>query len=227
VLPPGAFAEVVVDGLRLREAPGTSASVLQTLARGAVVYLTGPPFSRSANGFDWRQVVWARDYAGWPMLPPDSLTGWVATGTDATSYLALADVDCPDGPPDLATLTGMTPWARLSCFGNRELTVEGAVVTGFGGVTHGTYEPAWLASPMGFSGAIIARTGLSYHQPPDAERPNVVEGQRLRVTGHFDDPASQSCRMTTGADLQPEPDALAVLDCRQRFVAVAFEVVGE
>lgn len=228
VLPPGAFAEVVVDGVRLREAPGTAASVLETLSRGQVVYLTGPPFSRAADGLEWRHVLWGRDYTGWPIPSPDSVTGWLASGADSTDYLALVDVDCPDGPPDLATLTGMTPWAWLSCFGNRELTVEGTVISGFGGYDPGTYEPGWLASPMGFTGAISdGRTGFFYYQPPDAERPNVADGQRLRITGHFDDAAAESCRMMTGTELHPEPEELAVLSCRERFVETAFEVLGE
>jgi hypothetical protein len=115
----------------------------------------------------------------------------------------------------------------VHCFGDRELTVEGSVVTGFGGVEPGTFEPEWLAHPHAAAGAISnGRQGFFFHQPPDAEREQLAEGQRVRVTGHFDDPAAATCAMATGVEGTPEPDAIAVLYCRERFVASAVEVIA-
>ena len=44
------------------------------------------------------------------------------------------------------------------------------------------------------------------------------QGVAVRVTGHYDDPAAQTCALT-GAGLENFPPDLIVLMCRSSFVA--------
>jgi hypothetical protein len=63
---PGAVVVVTTDGLRLREAPSTSAPVLATLAAGQQLQIVGP--SVEGDGYTW-----------WPVLDPNTgLQGYVA-----------------------------------------------------------------------------------------------------------------------------------------------------
>lgn len=220
-LPPGSEARVSVDaGLRLREEPGTESAIVATLPEGTLVRVTGPPWQREADGFAWRWVIAGSD-------PEDVRAGWVATVGPGT-FLTLEPVDCPPATVDLQAVIGMTDFARLVCLGGEELMLEGAAVSGFGGFTAGTFEPAWLAHPFGFSGAITAADCcFFYHRPPGSEPISVADGDRIRLTGHFDDPAASGCRVATGDPPIPEPDELAVAYCRERFVATSVELLGD
>lgn len=221
-LPPGGEARVTVDvGLRLRAEPGTESAIVATLAKGTLVRMAGPPWQRSAaDGFVWRWVIVESN-------PQDSQAGWVATVGPGT-FLTVEPLDCPTGAVDLQTVISMSELARLTCLRGQELTLEGTIVTGFGGFVFGNFEPGWLAHPFGFDGAISAADCcFFYHQPPGSERTTGVDGDRLRVTGHFDDPAAQNCHIATGDPPVPEPDELAVVYCRERFVATSVEVVGD
>jgi len=208
-------------GLRLREEPSVESTIVATLPKGTVVQMTGPPWEReTADGFVWRAVIVGS-------TPEDALAGWVATVGPGT-FLTLEPAECPAGPVDLQAVMGMTPFARLSCLGDDELELEGTVVTGFGGFAPGTFEPAWLAAPFGFAGA-IGGTGsccFFYHQPPGAEPVTAIDGDRLRLTGHFSDPAADGCRIATGEPPIPERDELARVHCREQFVATSVERVG-
>jgi len=218
LLPPGSEARVVVDAVQVRQEPGTTAPVDATLRRDAVVYLAGPPFARQADGFDWRWII-----AGEPRG-----AGWMAIGDGTSAYLATVEVACPEHEADLATVIAMTEWARLSCFGGRELVLDGTVISGFGGYILGTFEPAWLAHPFAFSGAISAGEGyMFYHAAPGTEFGSGSDGQRLRITGHFDDPAAATCRISTGDPEVADPDELAILHCREKFVATSVELIED
>lgn len=221
-LPPGSDARVTVDGgLRLRAEPGTGSAILATLAKGTLVEIFGPPWQRDAgDAFEWQRVL--------VQSADEHQVGWVAT-IDPGTFLALEPIDCPTGPIELDIVLRMRDLARLTCLGGQELTLEGTVVTGFGGMILGTFEPGWLAGPFGFSGAIAAAGGACcffYHQPPGSEPIFPLDGDRLRLTGHFDDPAATTCRIATGDPPIPEPDELAVVYCRERFVATSVEIVG-
>jgi hypothetical protein len=78
------------------------------------------------------------------------------------------------------------------------------------------------------SGAISAGdTYMFYHQPPGSPLTSGTDGQPIRITGHFDDPAASSCRMAPGDPPVPEPDELAIIYCRERFVATSVELLGQ
>jgi hypothetical protein len=115
----------------------------------------------------------------------------------------------------------------LACFGDRELTLEGA--RGECGYTVlGYLFPFWLNHAWGelmpfdvptdaFS---LGRTTLHIHQ--DTAVPLVSEDTRapVRVVGHFDDPVAQTCVEESTPELgEPTPKELVVLLCRAKFVA--------
>ena len=230
MLPPGAEARVVVDSLQLRDEPGANAPIAATMPRDAIVYLAGPPFQRSVDGIEWRYVRYASGYAEWPVIPDavmDMQSGWAATRDAEDRYLASEPIDCPPEPPDAATLTTMTDWAHVSCFGDHDLMVEGTVVTGFGGMTPGVFEPAWLAHPFALGGAISTPSGPFFYTLEGGGSAGYADGQRLRITGHYDDPAAATCTIASGEPPVPEPDSLAVAYCRAKFVATAIEVLED
>ena len=190
VLPPGSFAVVTGDGLRLRETPTLDGRVVTTLRAGDRVSV-GIGRWTSSDGTEWYEVVAGED------------GGWAAAGTGDERFLALETPTCPTGGPDLADITALSAWERLACFGDRSLTVEGTFgCSGCGGTSGGSWEPRWLANisfallsvgfgpgPEGGNGGAIV---LRFSPESQLEYPSVA-GSILRVTGHFNDAAATDC----------------------------------
>jgi hypothetical protein len=234
ILPPFSVTAVAVDALRIREQPRLSAPMVATAGKGELVYLNSYGGRVAADGLDWYPVGFAAGYRAWPKSPPgSSLNGWAAVGSGDQSYLELVAPRCPAGGPDLAALLGMGAWERLACFGDRPLTVEGTYgCGGCGGTTGGDFAPQWLAFPgIGFmlrvdwqdtSGVVQLRVA------PDLGITYPADGSIVRVTGHFNDPASATCTMTrfNGDQGGPVDPASAHLYCREQFVLDAFEIIG-
>lgn len=180
------------------------------------------------------------DGARWYSLASEErgMAGYVELDPTAGT-VELEPVSCPTGAVDLATMVEMTPWGRLSCFGDRKLTLEGREMVGFGGHRTGSYEPEWLngflgefALDGGDGGGFFVRVEPG---TVDTARPPATDevGALLRVTGHFNHPASTECR-STGISIG-EPDGLtadmediaAELECREQFVVTALEIVDD
>lgn len=223
-LPPASIVVVVVDVLQLRGGPGLSAAVVGTAPRGTHFYLLhvfGPVL---ADGLDWYRLTTAGD----SVL-------WAAAGSGADRYLEVVPPECPAGEPDLATLVSMlNDWDRLSCFGDRSLTVEGTYgCPGMcGPMIAGDFQPTWLTFPFSDHQLMLDYPSspeyLEMRVPPEALPDVPVEGSIVRVTGHFNDPASTSCSMSIfddGQAIEVDPRT-AELYCRERFVVDAFEVIG-
>jgi hypothetical protein len=221
VLAPGSQAVVLVDSLQLREEPGLATPVRTTMPAGDVVYLIGPPFAVSADGYTWRHVAYASGYQGWPVNPGATwFSGWAAASGPDGSLLGAMPVSCPDAPITVEKLIRLPEWDRARCFGGRELTFRARVVTGFGGYIQGTFEPSWLAHPMGFGGALGSSEGyLLYRQRSPGTA--YVDGELLEVTGHFNDPAAQRCSVAVGDPPVPEPEDLAVAYCQGLLVVTS------
>ena len=90
---------VVFDGpLNMRNAAGTGATILETLATGATATISGGP--TAANGYDWYQL----DLGGWvagdflAMATPGPGTGDFAIGDDIVVF---------DGPVNLRNAAGL------------------------------------------------------------------------------------------------------------------------
>jgi hypothetical protein len=129
----------------------------------------------------------------------------------------------------------------VACYGDAPITVDAEVV-GVGAIDCAPMVPAWMAcgawvalQPIavqsGRTGFILARTsgppGLpqlfaAIHPETDLEWSDIM-GRSLRVTGHYDDPAAETCRQTAPIFDQvtlPPPDTSS---CRNLFVLTAFE----
>lgn len=242
ILPIGSTVVVTADQLRMRQAPATTAPIVTSANAGEELFLVtnasalGPV---PTGGFVWYLALYQPGYHDWPVQPPGDppLSGWVAAGSETESFLALAPATCPIGEVDIATLYALTPWERLACIGDRQITVEGTYGCGeCGGEAVGTFTPEWLAHPIDFD---VLR-------PPFAQPTSVVEnlvlrippelpqvapdqaGSVLRVTGHFNDARSVDCVVAPGEPGQERVanDLAAEWYCREQFVVDAWEVIG-
>lgn len=239
VLPPGAYVRVLVESLRVREGPTIGASEVLVLPRGAVVLLGYSAFHPGfgpveADGFTWYPVTVFEDNQ--PAVPgtfpnDESVLGWAAVDDGTDAFVELVAPRCAEGDPDLALLESLGEWERLACYGNRSLTIDGVLgCGGCGGLFPGIFEPEWLASPMNYDLLSVDPADhlgpfLTYWSPDGPERPDA--GSIVRITGHFDDPAADGCRVAPG---DPEPRDLdpvvGELYCRSHFVVESVEVLG-
>jgi hypothetical protein len=127
---------------------------------------------------------------------------------------------CVDPPLDLELVIRADP---VACFGNASLTVDGEVIAGVADcpVTV-TVEPVWLFCPQTLLGLIGETRKLGVPQLPLAVDPTsgvslAGPNPNVRVTGHFDDPAAQTCQ-ATDAPSGAAPEPRNVERCRATFV---------
>lgn len=240
----GSWVETAVDGLRVRQEPGTGATSLATLALGTQATIYDGPVE--ADGYPWYAVAW-------PGLPSVSgceencwAFGWAAaSNTDGTPWLVATEPACPGAVSTVATLAAMTPGERLACFGSDELAVAGYLAPqteGRGCEPGYDHEPVWLGPcPIGFLQAtetefetegpempanVHVQLGACDFGGRSPESCPFVPyiGQWVEVTGHFDDEASSACTVEPVAESAAfMTDAYAVYLCRERFVITAIE----
>ena len=238
----------MVRGLRVRAghpgAPGYD-DILYSLSAGDLVLIgTGPwsyfPPEASPDGRGWYEVQVGG--ASINSMADGGIHGWVAEGDGGLEWLAAEPVTCL-GPATLALLLAppgqedrWTPsWERLACQGSQQLELEGvAEALCFEGIESPyTFDPFFLASPNMCAGIVVDdidadgnhsslaldlryRDGVAW--PP--------RGDLLRVSGHFDDPASLTCTATASfGPSQVDPEFL-ILFCRERFAVDEFAVIG-
>lgn len=130
----------------------------------------------------------------------------------------------------LELLVAVDPPRRLECFGNTDITFEGfrTEVFGAGGCPGDQIAGEDWLRPCVEEGILIAPAlgradGLLVHLHPDSglTLDTIPTGIQLTVTGHFDDPAAQDCRLLVdGAEVI---DAGFVEACRTEFVATTIE----
>lgn len=127
---------------------------------------------------------------------------------------------CVEPPLDLALLIRADP---VACFGNASLTVDGEVIAGVADcpVTV-TVEPVWLYCPQTLLGLIGETRKLGVPQLALAVDPTSGvslpgPNTNVRITGHFDDPAAQTCQ-ATDAPSGEAPEPRNVERCRATFV---------
>jgi hypothetical protein len=127
--------------------------------------------------------------------------------------------------PDIETLADLIGpgGSPVDCYGNALLTFDGEIIAGVADCP-GAGEPLWLSCPQTFlrlvgetrkigapmmSVAVDPASGVSLGDP----------NTNVRVTGHFDDPAAQTCQLTEPSPGQSlDPVALSIEPCRQHFV---------
>ena len=132
-------------------------------------------------------------------------------------------VVCVNPPADISDLINQTD--KVACYGNAPLTIDASRV-GFGAFYCGpTVEPTWLScqdagSLMPAGSSVFAATFLFVAIDP-ASGVSLAEyfDTNVRVTGHFDDPAAQTCReIGSMPGESPRPAAEVIESCRTIFV---------
>jgi hypothetical protein len=195
--------------------PTMNSRALPILAVAVALALTGCAVYRSTSG-------------GGPPV--------VAASTPIPS--ATPPPNCVNPPTDITTLIEQTD--PLPCYGNADLAVD-ALVTGGAFDCPGGLEPAWLGcsgyvllNPLPATSGnpeflLVARaTGPSMTAVlrPDIEplRSHAM-GTVVHLTGHYDDPAAQSCRYTSWPDANPPSADEVIHTCRSTFVITAMELL--
>jgi hypothetical protein len=236
ILPPDSVAVVLVDRLRVREAPTSDAKVLLALDPGDQVLVIGNPNWLGpvrADDYDWYPIVYPLDY-----VPGTETIGWIAAGSGETPFVETVPPTCRG--TDLMAVARLTGYGRLACFGDTDLIFEGTYGCGeCGGLAPGIFEPAWLAHPFGghiFQAAVLVGPDgawslpgrMAFRMDPAVGIPRPIEGSTIRIAGQFDHPASASCSISAGPpgeEVSADPRA-AVLYCREQFVVRSLEVTG-
>jgi hypothetical protein len=248
VFPPGGVVRVTADALRVRDDPLLRSDELMVLHRGDLL-VVGPTYGfgafgpATADGYVWVPVgVLGLDELPEPGGAPMEFVerGYVAVGDGDSEWLELLDARCTDDEPTLQHLSSLTEWERLACYGDRQITFEGVLgCPGCGGLLPARFTPEWLASPS-YNDPISVEPQevigpMDLHWAPDGpERPNTGGvAPILRVTGHFDDPAADSCSIVfmsgpaSGLEESEVDPSVSKLYCRTNFVVDSYEVIGE
>jgi hypothetical protein len=230
VVPNLGIAAVVTDAVNLRSQPNESASVIAEMGSDWRLFVIGEP--TETGDMRWYR---AAALANATCPEPCELIGYVATPVEAGDpWIEEVGVDCPVSPMTLDDLAPLQPLERLHCYGRNEIVVTGTVADPTGGYEGPlAYSPEWLAHPIAIpflstpAGAV-----LGWHPHPDAGLEPPEAGDVVRVTGHFEDPAATSCRVSVDPAFETEPPpelpdpALVVLTCRATFAWTDYEVVG-
>lgn len=127
--------------------------------------------------------------------------------------------------PDIETLTELIgPGGNpVACYGDTPLTFDGEIIAGVADCP-GAGEPLWLSCPQTFLRLVgetrkIGAPMLTVAVDPASGVSLGDPNTSVRVTGHFDDPAAQTCQLTEPSPGQSlEPVALSIEPCRQTFV---------
>jgi hypothetical protein len=245
-IPIDSIATAVTNDLRVRSRPEVSdASTLLTplLQKGRRVFVVDGPVAGS--GYDWYQVRplpgpdTTSDLGGYD-LDEDVPFGWVAQASkEGEPWLAGGSFACPPPPTaDGVGFFGTLELEGLSCLGDTPVTVRGVLLARDGGCPPGDppIEPAWLNNSTCevalFSIGSLAEVdvaGFDVALGPSVELPSVgnsadsPDTYDAEITGHFDDPAAQTCRRASsgnGVDAAMTADEI-VLNCRATFVVTA------
>ena len=227
ILPPDSIAVVMVDGLRVRDAPSLAGGIVASFPAGTRVAVPGNPSSLgplTADGYDWYLVVHREVEDD----PATETLGYAAAGDPAAPFLATLKPRC-----DRAAHITLTGYERLACLGGGQVTIEGTYGCGeCGGLAPGTFVPEWLAHPIfpplpvltAKPGTGIGR--IDIHFPPEAGLAYPDEGSIIRLVGHFDDPAATTCEIAAGEPEVPADPRAAVMYCRERLVVDSYQVIG-
>ncbi len=218
-----AIAQLLTDTAVLRANPNATAAVLAELRAGQRLFIIGEP--EETDGLRWYRVG-TLDATGCDETCGQ--IGWVSTPVaEDDPAIEEIDVACPSSPMSAEELAAVPPLEALHCYGRSELAITG-VVAYRDGDDEGPirFSPAWLADPRT---PAVLQGGIGFHPVPDESLEVPEEGARLRVRGHFEDPAATTCRTSASPDAEgdvvlPQP-ARVVLDCRATFVWTDYEVL--
>jgi hypothetical protein len=232
----GSIATVVTDGLRVRSLPGTGADskkLVPLLNHGTNLFVVAGPVV--ASGLDWYQVQTLRPSG----RLIDAPFGWVAAGKDGETWVSGGIFACPALPTDYARWHAMDPYLVVACHGRAPITF--AATLGRPEATCGvdpgwTIKPLWLGNTCASPEFLIADTSrgdaiFDAVLAPTIDVTGLDPGTEpadwiaVRVTGHYDDEASATCRIVApSADARPDiGPAQAILACRTKFVITSIK----
>lgn len=180
-------------------------------------------------------------------LPTSSPKPTPTTPADRTP-----SADCINPPVDVLTLNYQSD--PVACYGGASVTVDAYLVGGFGAIDGPctAIEPAWFncaswveLDPVRAPAALTMSNLLVACSPACGDpvaflfaaidpAAGIVIGEfdatNVRVTGHFDDPAAQTCNIPKGLigwDWEtPPPASYAIESCRRIFVVTRIVPLG-
>ncbi|MGI8659407.1 MAG: hypothetical protein ACR2K4_11685 [Candidatus Limnocylindria bacterium] len=193
------------------------------LRRGELVWIV----DRIEEGGDaWLLVAAAQDFDEFAMP-----FGWLPERQTSEPTLANADLECPRPPLSVAQAEHLGRFGGLACYGDTTVELIGFTPLGCGaGGSPRTGTPEWLNGTWSVLGI-----GDAEPQPPDFEVGLAIYARAApagavhggcgpagwyRFLGHFDDPASVTCRTETsdGAGVVRLDPRLSQLLCRASLV---------
>lgn len=169
---------------------------------------TGRAFWRSTDGLSWTPV-------SEPLVPPSP---------------AVPQGECPPQPTTVAALMAIGEIKAAACYGSQPLTLRGysSDCGGCGGVFGAHGVPEWMTWPFApwYLGEPPGDESQGRHigawLSPSAHLAPPPAGTPVIVTGHYSDPASDSCRLIPDllpSDLLPAADSIA--RCQRSFVVTS------
>ena len=159
------------------------------------------------------------------------LTAQQSASAMPTSMASLSPaIGCLEAPPDLESLIAFQDGTRddaVDCFGSAPLTFDASWRGGGVADCPMAPEPAWLAcsafslGPVGNTAKVGVPTLYVAVDPSTSPLPEVAAD--VRITGHFDDAAAQTCHETVlgGQAESLAPAADTIEHCRGVFVVTS------
>lgn len=223
---------MVTADLVVRSAPGVSAAsemYPERLNEPTLLFVVEGPVR--ADGYDWYLVQpFSRDRCV-DVCPPGPPFGWVAqAGKDGEEWIAPASLDCPE--PDVGDIGWLSPAARLACFGNETLALEGIFGDCYAAETPVAFQQTRCEiRPTDYVQETFT-SFLTMIPAAGVEFPWDRPGVRIRATGHFDDPTASDCEWGERSNEDfglppgnPPPAEWVILNCRQEFVVTDIAVM--
>ena len=162
-------------------------------------------------------------------------TGDISSSPSASNAASQSSSALPAGcvtPPvdfaDLVEIQRSEVVDPVACYGTAPLTFDAQWLNPGIADCPTAPEPAWLAC-SGYTLRAVGETGkVGVPELFVAIDPSITAfpgaGSTVRVTGHFDDPAAQTCHDTFALpDASPEPIEALVARCQRQLVITALE----
>lgn len=240
----GSVVVPVVEGVTLREDPGTGGARIGILSAGSQnIVVEGPV---EADGFAWYRLaaIGLPPASGCitpvetnPLSCPDWY-GWAAAGNpvDGSAWFVPTETDCPDPDAETNAFLSLPLRLPLVCYGAEEITFTAFYPelpddAGLGGAcadpsvgwlycANITYDVVWPSETYTGAAAQLYVDPTGGVDLPD-------RGQWLRITGAYDHPDSAECARANreGIGLYADDDH-AALACRTHLVVSEVEVTS-
>ena len=160
---------------------------------------------------------------------PDALSWTAATDSAVPAVASSVLGACPAAPATMLAWMAIPSSVGAECFGTSPITfatwhTQGG---GCGGFVPGRFEPEWLAHPFATFALVISPMEVPYGDCGSAvvaPGTDVADLQQwVEVTGHWNDPASESCHWIPQRDFPWSGGSGGDLEtnCRLKFVATS------